>query len=214
MVSESFLLRMQAEDEVGLFRQSIWTLRESATANIELAEDYNICAKSLNKEPESQFWRRNTVRAFFALVELSAHLTRQITLLAFEVGEFSISRAEEILLREEQFFVSRTGKADSTRAKISTISYLMFTYKLFYSKFSTDLNFNTGEHSWESFRKAVKIRDRITHPRSVTDVTISDSEAEKIGNGANFIAQANLFVSDKMEQFITEFDMTIKNHLG
>ena len=40
---------------------------------------------------------------------------------------------------------------------------------------------------WQSFRRAIKIRDRITHPKSVSDLNISDEDYNDVSAGFGWV---------------------------
>jgi hypothetical protein len=45
---------------------------------------------------------------------------------------------------------------------------------------------------WQSFRRAIKIRDRITHPKSVANLNISDEDYNDVSVGFGWVLIAHV----------------------
>src|ERR1043165_7187962 len=97
-----------------------------------LSQDYLRCCQELLKEGvDIQFWRRATIRSFFAYVEGACSVFRHLA-----TGTICLGKSKGVpltalaLLQDEQFSVERNGKCRPEKTKISTLNYIAFTIRV------------------------------------------------------------------------------------
>jgi hypothetical protein len=95
----------------------------------------------------------------------------------------SIPVTKLALLQDTQFLIERNGKLREDRQKQTTLSHIAFTLRtvaelLGIEKAFVDQRF--GENGWNKFQQAIKIRDRLTHPKNHSDLEISLPELEQL----------------------------------
>lgn len=150
-----------------------------ATYN-ELVSDVE-AAKKLNTDYcHEDFIKRTYTHSFFALVE---GVTAQLKQVALEANEKAhIFEAYEIeLLTEQSGFLASNGVAKQVRAKLQLMPNIIFS--LNYAAKALSLNFEVNKNSgYESMLKAIKIRDRITHPKSKASLIINNHDMNVLGN--------------------------------
>lgn len=162
----------------------------------ELAEELGTALKGKTKDKMSQPERRMFVRSVFATIEAWIYVMKQIALRMHPDPKCpTISEAERAFAQELEYKLADSGDVETRRAKISLEANLRFGFKLLAKagKLSSELDVSGSE--WRSFCRAVKIRDRITHPKSVSELNISDEDynAVSAGFGWVLISQVKLF---------------------
>ena len=169
----------------------------------ELGEDYIYCAHAIEADPKSQFWRRTMIHTLFALTEVTTYAIKQFLLHKYSLREIELSSPEIAILREENYVLKNNGKVSTEKAKLRTADNFKFALSLFIEKTGAahPLAFNGGE--WEAYKKSLKIRDRITHPKSFSDVIVTDSEYDVLRESINFIGQS----------YVTTIPVIMKQHL-
>jgi hypothetical protein len=121
------------------------------------------------------FVRRTFFRTIFASIEAYiAHLKRSAMLFTLDRPE-TFSPGEFLALQDLESFVNDKGKVATKRAKVRMKDNLRFAFHSFAKALNReyDLDFN-GEG--QSFTEAIKIRDRLTHPKDSSSWVISDAD--------------------------------------
>jgi hypothetical protein len=72
------------------------------------------------------------------------------------------------------------GDVETRPAKISFEANLRFAFKLLAKACSVDSELDVSGSGWQSLKKATKIRDRITHPKILSDLNISEAEFDEV----------------------------------
>jgi hypothetical protein len=132
-----------------------------------------------------QFWRRTLVRTFFAQVDAEISAMKQMAIIVAETPNTDpaetvvFTRAEIELLNEREYRI-QNGVAEETKAKISLRTNLQFAFEMFRKASRSAFSLQTNGHQWECFLKAIKIRDRLTHPKTVQDLIVTDAEMSVI----------------------------------
>lgn len=133
---------------------------------------------NLSSEDE-QFWGRTFVRTMFAMIEALIYTMKQTALAAHFHGDSIFSPIELSFLNEESYELEKTGKVN-IREGYATLPFLhnfRFAFKAFARACDSDFELNVGDSvKWGAFREAIEIRNRITHPKSQEDITISSEE--------------------------------------
>jgi hypothetical protein len=140
----------------------------------ELYLDYKFCKKLDVNSYSDGFVKRSVVRAFFALVEGTLFQLKQVTVQGNSVN--NILKAHEInLLLEQTYFITDKGVVKNKSAQISLLPNLLFTANSLIKVFGVDFEIKK-ENGYSAFKDAVKIRDRITHPKNKVYITLTTDE--------------------------------------
>ena len=173
---------------------------EVASAYRELAKDFRQCTRAFEANPESQFWRRTTVHTLFASTEVATHFIKQWLLHGYyRIGIIELSLPEIAVLKEESYGLKNNGTLDVKKAKLRTADNFRFALSLFHEKAKTGHQLDVGGNGWQSYLKTLKMRDRITHPKSFSDITITDTECETIATSAIFIGDSYVTFAELSE---------------
>jgi hypothetical protein len=165
-----------------------------ATYN-ELVRDVDL-SKGLDTDVCSEaFIKRTYARAFFAMVEGIIAQLKQLALHAN--AESRVFEVFELELLEERvgYLDSSDGTAKPGNAKLSFLPNLQFSMTSAARALNLDFKLEKGGQGWLAMRDSVKIRDRITHPKNMDSLVISDDEMKKLG-------QANAWFRDETVRLI------------
>jgi len=120
---------------------------------------------------------RNTARALFAFVEGTVYGMKQT---AYEVNRALdikvFNHAEEALLREEEYGLGDKGKVKVRSARLRAEPNLRFAFDAFARAFKCEPTLRLEGEDRVIFVRAVKIRDRLTHPKKASELRVSSDE--------------------------------------
>jgi hypothetical protein len=142
---------------------------ETAAADISMSQ-------KMVKKNHDQFWRRTFVRSLFAGIDGINHHMKHLSILMAKFHEIDLTHAEIAMLREETYTLNEKGIAISLKSKLRTKDNLCFTVKIFARACNSAYEINRNCEEWASFSEAIRVRDRLTHPKSSADLNISDAE--------------------------------------
>ena len=154
-----------------------------------LAQDVLQVRTQLDADFQSQLARRNYIRTLFAMIEGDTFGRKQVALIVYEYwlpSRTIFTPAVLVLLREEQYFLDDTGRAKQRELFLKIEPNLRFSltsygkaYSSLYPKatINTKLAWSVGER--DVFRKLIRCRNRITHPKRACDLHITDDEVNK-----------------------------------
>lgn len=132
--------------------------------------------------------KRHYVRAVFAWIEAISHLFRHAALSKFEEEELSWDNIPTIhVLKEQAYTVSEKGETRVTQLKAPTASMLLYSLKAFAESQGLPLGFDKGGKNWQSYRAALRIRNRVTHPKIPSDIELSDENIMNVREAKGMI---------------------------
>lgn len=134
-------------------------------------------AEALLDEKDTQFFRRAYIRSIFALIEGTIWLIKQVCLKAKpHRGHRFIDVAEYALLTDQSYELKNNGEPSVQTKYLKLPDNLRFTAKVVQRLFQATLDLGVGTTKWENFLKSVRVRNRITHPKTAEELTIKDDE--------------------------------------
>lgn len=143
---------------------------------LRFGDDAGFAESDMDKN-DADYYRRNFVRALFAMIEGSIFVIKQGTLIA-GFSEGSLSFAEIALLKEETFDLDNRGNVRSQVKFLRIADNFKFAAKMASKVFDCNLELGVGTREWDSFLELIRIRNRVTHPKGSSDFEISQDEAE------------------------------------
>jgi hypothetical protein len=159
---------------------------------IELREVFDVLgqdiltSRNMVKENDSPFWRRTLVRSLFACIEGMSYRMKYVALIMARNHSVRLSPAERALMKEESYDLNDKGEAAISKSKLRTADNLLFSLKIAARACKTPFEIDKGGEGWGSFKDALKIRDRITHPKNSQDLLISDEELNIVWKTINW----------------------------
>ena len=130
------------------------------------------------RQADDAYARRTVVRTIFAALEgLTAFLKwNALERAQREPGLYSV--AEVSLLREESYGLGKQGDCTVQERFLPTLENLLFSYRMCTRDLAAPA-FNTQGSQWSQLAIAIRVRNRITHPRSLSDLTVSKAEVTR-----------------------------------
>lgn len=151
---------------------------------------------------DTQTARRDVVRASLAAMEGEVWLAREHvreTLKSFD----SLSPLADLALREQTYVVTENGTLlEQTRSlPLPTAVRLMVAQTQI---ICPDLSVDFAVAGWSNFRRAISIRNRITHPRPENDLDVSGDELNAVASGLSWLAATIEYVMGRTNLALVE----------
>ena len=140
--------------------------------------------------------RRFYVRAVFALVEALVEQHRRLLIELTNAGIITLKDAKLRELREIKDVLDDTGEVVAQREKyLQIFDKIKAVYKAAGDGFGQELDITFGDDGWVTFKDAMELRNRVTHPKRAEDCWIFQQHLNTV-NRANdwFRALQNEFV--------------------
>jgi hypothetical protein len=138
-------------------------------------------------QTEIDAWRRTYVRAVFALFEATQWMLKQMVLgFVEDEGLDHYDAAELAMLREEQHTLNGRGQAVTRVAKLGLLENFKFTVHSIAKLKMLDPPAALAGDGIQQLQLAIRIRDRLVHPRQPQDIAISDEEMAAVHRAREF----------------------------
>ena len=138
----------------------------------------------------ADFAARTIVRTMAAEFEAQLFLLQGILLHLHKRGKLSLLPEEVVVLRGKAYSLSHTGEIKSSEKFSPFTANLLFTIKLCGEKFNGSVFADTQDDNWQHVLKFVRIRNRLMHPRTMSDVQISERDVESLNRAQDWIRKA------------------------
>jgi hypothetical protein len=135
------------------------------------------------QEERTEFWMRAFIRAFFAMAEGTIFGMKQTILTAAGALGINLSVAELALLLEKGYEMKENGDVKANSKFIRFESNFRFTVKTYAKVFEYDYTLDVQGQGWQAFRRSIEIRHRLTHPKSLYDLSLSIADVEDLDEG-------------------------------
>lgn len=135
-----------------------------------LDDEVRYFAKRLGEENPPGILHRSYVRSVFSFIEG----------VLFSLKQECLTFPEELTLEQKLIILERSAKpkengtASMDSQNIPLMLNIKFTFNLFHKVFETRRKVNFNGQGFDAFAKAIKIRNRITHPKTANDLKISE----------------------------------------
>jgi len=159
--------------------------------------------KTLNKDSDEalelfrfatpEFCTRTIVRTlsaeFEAMIFFLAELLVKLNCIDSKV--FNLSPEELNVLKSESLMIKRNGDISVTQKFYPFQERMLFVLKMAAKILNPDAMPNTNDSNWANVKSFIKIRNRLTHPKSLSDLHITDNEVDDL-NGAQDWVRASV----------------------
>jgi hypothetical protein len=139
---------------------------------------------------DDPYRRRAFVRATLAFLEGTGSAMKRLALAMHEAGQAEFSPAELAILREETYELSDRGEPKTRVMKIRTLENVRFAVRSFAHAHQLDASLRVDGAGWQAVQQAIRIRDRLVHPRVSTDLTVTDDEIEIVNAAGKWFQDA------------------------
>lgn len=146
----------------------------------ELHRDAFVAAETVRAE-DNAVNRRNLARATFAFIEGSVSFFSYVVY-SDEMLRSKLDSIEVKAIEGKNIVVRENGSVKEFDVKVPLMNRVRMLLKILTRAYglTTTEDFFIEAHGWHEFRKAIRIRDRVTHPRRVKDLEISNLDMRSI----------------------------------
>jgi hypothetical protein len=81
-----------------------------------------------------------------------------------------------MLAFEESYELDDKGEPLRRTLKLRTLPNVLYAFKLYAKYNCEDFTLDTSENGWNQLRSMFKVRDRLMHPKTLTDIQVNDAE--------------------------------------
>jgi hypothetical protein len=124
----------------------------------------------------SQTLRRTMIRASWSMIEGVVLCVKRLTLRACELGSVNLPSDEHLFLSELQFVVDPAGEAKMETRRVDTLSNIKRSLKIASLRFDLPWKPVFGGTGWRNLADSLKIRHRLTHPKTAAECEVSEDE--------------------------------------
>lgn len=117
--------------------------------------------------------RRGLVRAVFAFIEGCLYFQRQMLLGSW--GE-RLSEPTRLALSELQIEVTGQGTVQTRLMRTGALNLIRLTIRSFAKAVPNAVEIKCEGAGFEALTRAIKVRDRLMHPKGIASLTVSDCE--------------------------------------
>lgn len=126
------------------------------------------------QQNDDQASRRDLVRTMFAAIEGYAQEYRDhVRSISNDIEQ--IDPVLSLALSEKNYFISENGTVD-VQIRYTPLPSMIRLVTRMASQICPDLKVDFSGSDWQNFRHAATIRNRITHPKNISDLTILDDD--------------------------------------
>src|SRR6266498_3697469 len=145
-------------------------------------------------EIDDQSNRRMFARSVFALIEGAVYRMKQICLSNEPESHYAFSAGELALLREESYELDDKGRVVVRPSNLQMQKNIKFAFEAFSKYYGSDFKLKIDDLGWQSFLQAIKLRNRLMHPKFASDLHVTDPEL-KITKSTNDWFQRNVHLA-------------------
>lgn len=157
----------------------------------------------------SRSQRRLIVRSTFAFIEAVVFSIKAIAA-QNEVGG-PVSTADKLIAAEATYELSEKGELIVRPMKLRLAPNVRYAFRLFKNCYEVPTDLDVTGEGWQSFLRSIKVRDRITHPKGIDDISISDEELMDVAESLSWFREN---VSGLMEEGVRSMHSRIKSLSG
>jgi hypothetical protein len=158
--------------------RSMETMRDMYST---LSSDVQQIAKGANDSE-----KRAGVRATFAMIEGTCFALRGAAVHFASAFRVKLTDGERQMAQEITYALNERGQVEEKLVHVPTLHNLRFALVLFAKAINADYEVPVGEEPYEKLRRSQAVRNRITHPRTVDDLRISEQEMEDMARAAQW----------------------------
>jgi hypothetical protein len=153
-------------------------------------------------QSDTPYHRRAYVRAVFAWLEGDIFQWRFLALYRHDNIKPTFSNeAELFLLREKRYSLDKRGKPKEYNEFLSPFAESMrFSFEMFTYALEVSYQLDVGNHGWEALQWSVDIRNKITHPKNIGDLEITDSQLEQVRKAVVWYREQNRELAEEVNK--------------
>jgi hypothetical protein len=124
-----------------------------------------------------EFSARQLIRAIFAFIEAVTFSVKVQSAWRCMEEEIPIQDAERFFATDIEFTVNDKGEVAERQAHIRLVDNIRFAFRLHEKSLKLPATFSPSTAKWwPNLKTAIKVRDRLTHPKMPQDIDVSGDE--------------------------------------
>ncbi len=153
-------------------------------------------------EERTQSGSRAFVRAVFALIEGGVFGLKQVAITLSEHGQGQFSEAEMAMLKDELYDLDKKGRATVQPKFVPLPKNIRFAFEACGRAYNTSYVLPVNDSGWHSFQEALKVRNRLTHPKSIDDLQLTEKELEQASEAAKWFLRQHAQLTATIERTV------------
>lgn len=142
-----------------------------------LSDDARIALEELQLEPQDQYRQRTLVRTLFANIEGQISLFKQNIIDWFRAHGCTLTKGELEKLVDKPTIFETNPEISVFPKRLSLKDNIKFTFEIYALKLGElNIKIDSNDRGWDSFCKAIVIRDGLMHPKSERDINLSETK--------------------------------------
>ncbi len=126
---------------------------------------------------DCQFHSRQLIRAIFAFIEAVTFSTKLKAVMYCGKYERGLTDVEVLFAMDREYEITDKGEVVGRPARIRLADNIRFAFVLQERALGTAEKFDANTEWWSNLKTAIKVRDRLMHPKWPKDVHITGEEA-------------------------------------
>ena len=131
-------------------------------------------------DADYEFKARQFIRAVFAYIEATTFSVKAASAMRCIENNIDIEPQERYFAIDTEYELNERGEVVETIAKISLARNIRFAFALNRKAHNVAEPFDASVEWWSCLKDAIKIRDRLTHPKWPGDLDVSGDEILKV----------------------------------
>ena len=120
--------------------------------------------------------RRLLIRSVFSVIESISFRVKTGALL-WETN--ALSPGEIALIKEEDYELDDSGDVTIRKARLTLLKNFRFAFSVAAKAAGADFRLDVGGVGWQALRETIPVRDRLTHPKKLSDLSVTEDEVRK-----------------------------------
>ena len=158
-------------------------IKELDRLRITMIEDVEFFNKRLIEDPLNEPLIRASIRTMYSYIETTCYIWKNIAYLKdkrdIALGQridSVLSDGEISMILEQAYYVGENGEIRIHEIHIEPKKNLQFALKVFAKTHGLKYEHIFNKTGWNAYCEGLKIRNRLTHPKSDSDLYISEEE--------------------------------------
>jgi hypothetical protein len=140
---------------------------------LKVKEERGESPLSQEEYAELGFWYRGLARELLTYVEGLLFVMRRLVVYAEERGEIRLTPGEGALMRELDYTFNLSRKRIEEKPRYNRfLENFILAFQHFPQVLGSSFEVDYGAHGWEKMQRLVKMRNSLTHPKSVNDTLL------------------------------------------
>jgi hypothetical protein len=144
-----------------------------------IEEDVDTAIEILDKV-DTSYNRRVFVRNYYSFIEGMLHFFRHEVIAKANKEDGTLTNAELAVLKEETYTVTGNGRIQTQTKHLTFEQSFRLTVQYYFADVIDQVPVNYGDGGWKAMLDGLEIRNRVTHPKYTSELSISNKELDTV----------------------------------